>query len=146
MKLLSPATAPFGPTTTTSNRTAASGTASTWSMRAYDFARNYRTSSLSYTPVILQETSAVKSGSWTSRSSTSYLGGKSYSSSSKGASLTWTFTGRSVSWVVSRATGSGQAYVYVDGVKVSTVDLKSSTTQYRQAIWTKTGRAAPRTR
>ncbi|MFE2734601.1 peptidoglycan recognition protein [Streptomyces sp. NPDC059349] len=138
VKLLSPATATFGPTTTTSNRTAASGTASTWSMRAYDFAGNYRTSSPSYTPVILQETSAVKSGSWTSRSSTSYLGGKSYSSGSKGASLTWTFTGSSASWVVSRATSSGQAYVYVDGVKVSTVDLKSSTTQYRQAIWTKT--------
>ncbi|MFC9614593.1 peptidoglycan recognition protein [Streptomyces sp. NPDC056938] len=138
VKLLSPATATFGPTTTTSNRTAASGTASTWSMRAYDFAGNYRTSSPSYTPVILQETSAVKSGSWTSRSSTSYLGGKSYSSSSKSASLTWTFTGSSASWVVSRAASSGQAYVYVDGVKVSTVDLKSSTTQYRQAIWTKT--------
>ncbi|MFF1688462.1 MULTISPECIES: peptidoglycan recognition protein [unclassified Streptomyces] len=138
VKLLSPTTATFGPTTTTSNRTAASGTASTWSMRAYDFAGNYRTSSPSYTPVILQETTAVKSGSWTSRSSTSYLGGKSYSSGSKGASLTWTFTGSSASWVVSRAVGSGQAYVYVDGVKVSTVDLKSSTTQYRQAIWTKT--------
>jgi hypothetical protein len=138
VKLLSPTTAAFGPTTTTSSRTAASGTASAWSMRAYDFAGNYRTSSPSYTPVILQETSAVKSGTWTSRSSASYLGGKSYSSGSKGASLTWTFTGSSASWVVSRASSSGQAYVYVDGVKVSTVDLKSSTTQYRQAIWTKT--------
>ncbi|MGW1804734.1 N-acetylmuramoyl-L-alanine amidase [Streptomyces sp. NPDC002078] len=138
VKLLSPTTATFGPTTTSSSRTAASGTAATWSMRAYDYAGNYRTSSPSYTPVILQETSAVKSGSWTTRSSTSYLGGKSYSSGSKGASLTWTFTGRSASWVVSRASSSGQAYVYVDGVKVSTVDLKSSTTLYRQAIWTKT--------
>ncbi|MET8801369.1 peptidoglycan recognition protein [Streptomyces sp. NPDC004546] len=138
VKLLSPATATFGPTTTSSSRTAASGTAATWSVRAYDYAGNYRTSSPSYTPVILQETSAVKSGSWTTRSSTSYLGGKSYSSGSKGASLTWTFTGRSASWVVSRASSSGQAYVYVDGVKVSTVDLKSSTTLYRQAIWTKT--------
>ncbi|MEV6945220.1 hypothetical protein AB0N07_25090 [Streptomyces sp. NPDC051172] len=88
--------------------------------------------------MILQETSATGSGSWTARSSTSYLGGKSYSSGSKGASLTWTFTGRSASWVVSRASTSGQAYVYVDGVKVGTVDLKSSTTLYRQAIWTKT--------
>ncbi|MGW1912282.1 peptidoglycan recognition protein family protein [Streptomyces sp. NPDC002076] len=138
VKLLSPTTATFGPTATSSSRTAASGTAATWSMRAYDYAGNYRTSSPSYTPVILQETSAVKSGSWTTRSSTSYLGGKSYSSGSKGASLTWTFTGRSASWVVSRASSSGQAYVYVDGVKVSTVDLKSSTTLYRQAIWTKT--------
>ncbi|MFD8300888.1 peptidoglycan recognition protein [Streptomyces sp. NPDC059690] len=136
--LLSPTTATFGPTTTGSSRTATSGSASTWSMKAYDYAGNTHTSSPSYTPVILQETSAVKSGSWTARSSTSYLGGRSYSSGSKGASLTWTFTGRSASWVVSRASTSGQAYVYVDGVKVTTVDLKSSTTLYRQAVWTKT--------
>ncbi|MCX5050596.1 MULTISPECIES: peptidoglycan recognition protein [unclassified Streptomyces] len=138
VSLLTPTTATFGPTTTSSSRTAASGTASTWSMTAYDYAGNTRTSSVSFTPVILQETSATKSGSWTARSSTSYLGGKWYSSGSKGASLSWTFTGRSASWVVSRASTSGQAYVYVDGVKVSTVDLKSSTTLYRQAIWTKT--------
>jgi uncharacterized protein with LGFP repeats len=137
VKLLSPTSATFGAATTSSKRTATSGTASTWSMRAYDYAGNYRTSSPSYTPVILQETAAAKYGSWTTRSSTSYLGGKSYSSGSKGASLTWTFTGRSASWVVSRASTSGQAYVYVDGIKVATVDLKSATTAYRQAIWTK---------
>lgn len=137
VSLLSPTTATFGATTTSSNRTAKPGTASTWSMKAYDVAGNTRTSSPSYTPMILQETSATKSGSWTARSSTSYLGGKSYSSGSKGASLTWTFTGRSAAWVVSRASTSGQAYVYVDGTKVATVDLKSSTTKYRDAIWTK---------
>jgi uncharacterized protein with LGFP repeats len=138
VKLLAPTTATFGPTVTSSSRTAKPGTATTWSMRAYDYAGNYRTASASYTPVILQETSATKSGSWTARSSTSYLGGQSYSSGSKGASLTWTFTGRSAAWVVSRATTSGQAYVYVDGTKVATVDLKSATTLYRQAVWTKT--------
>ncbi|MCT9003466.1 peptidoglycan recognition protein family protein [Streptomyces rhizosphaerihabitans] len=138
VRLLSPTTATFGPTTASSNRTARSGTATTWSMRAYDYAGNYLTSSPSYTPVILQETAAAKSGSWTTRSSTSYLGGQSYSSGSKGAGLTWTFTGRSAAWVVSRAAGSGQAYVYADGTKISTVDLKSSTSLYRQAIWTKT--------
>jgi hypothetical protein len=138
VKLLSPTTGTFGPTVTSSSTTAKSGTATTWSMRAYDYAGNYRTSSPAYTPMILQESSATKSGSWTTRSSTSYLGGKSYSSGSKGATLSWTFTGRSAAWVVSRASTSGQVYVYVDGTKVSTVDLKSSSTLYRQAIWTKT--------
>ncbi|MFF0010461.1 peptidoglycan recognition protein [Streptomyces sp. NPDC005374] len=137
VSLLSPTTATFGPTTTSSSRTVKSGSASTWSMKAYDVAGNTRTSSPAFTPMILQETSATKSGTWTARSSTSYLGGKSYSSASKNASLTWTFTGRSASWVVSRASTSGQAYVYVDGTKVATVDLKSATTAYRQAIWTK---------
>jgi len=138
VKLTSPAAATFSATATLSNRTAKPGAASTWSMQAQDYAGNYRDASAAYTPVILQETSAVKTGTWTTRSSTSYLGGKSYSSGSKGASLSWTFTGRSASWVVSRASTSGQVYVYVDGVKVSTVDLKSTSTLYRQAIWTKT--------
>ncbi|MFJ6296477.1 peptidoglycan recognition protein [Streptomyces griseoviridis] len=138
VELLSPTTAAFGPTVTSSARTAKSGSASVWSMRATDAAGNTRTASPSFTPVILQETSAVKSGTWSTRSSSSYLGGKSYSSGTKNASLTWTFTGRSASWVVSRAAESGKADVYVDGKKVTTVDLKSSTTRYRQAIWTKT--------
>ncbi|MDT0469027.1 peptidoglycan recognition protein family protein [Streptomyces gibsoniae] len=138
VKLLAPTTGTFGPTVTAFTSTAKSGTATTWSMRAYDYAGNYRTYSPAYTPLILQESAATKSGSWSTRSSTSYLGGKSYSSGSKGAALTWTFTGRSVAWVVSRAATSGQAYVYVDGTKTATVDLKSATTQYRQAVWTKT--------
>lgn len=75
---------------------------------------------------------------WSTRSSSGYLGGKSYSSTAGKASLTWTFTGRSAAWVVSRASGSGQAHVYVDGAKAATVDLKSATTRYRDAIWTKT--------
>ncbi|MFF9107800.1 N-acetylmuramoyl-L-alanine amidase [Streptomyces sp. NPDC014776] len=137
VSLLSPGTATYGATTYSAARTAASGTAATWSLRAADYAGNTRTVSAAYTPVILQESAAVRSGSWSSRSSSSYLGGASYSSGTKGASLTWTFTGRSAAWVVSRASSSGQAYVYVDGVKVATVDLKSATTLYRQAIWTK---------
>ncbi|GAA3779733.1 peptidoglycan recognition protein family protein [Streptomyces chiangmaiensis] len=135
VKLLAPTAATYGATTTSASSTAKSGVATTWSMGAYDYAGNSRTSSAAFTPMILQESSATRSGSWTTRSSTSYLGGKSYSSASKNASLTWTFTGRSVSWVVSRASSSGQAYVYVDGVKAATVDLKSSATLYRQAIW-----------
>ncbi|GAB2865247.1 hypothetical protein GCM10027074_35750 [Streptomyces deserti] len=138
VRLTAPTTATYGPTTTSANRTAKSGTATGWSMTAHDQAGNTGSATVSRTPVILQETSAVKSGTWTTKSSTSYLGGKSYSSSSKNASLTWTFTGRSVAWVVSRASTSGQAHVYVDGTKTATVDLKSSTTKYRDAIWTKT--------
>ncbi len=138
VRLTAPATATYGPTITSANHTAKPGTATTWSMTAYDQAGNAGSASVSGTLVTLQESAATKSGTWTTKSSTSYLGGKSYSSSAKNASLTWTFTGRSVGWVVSRASTSGQAYVYVDGVKTATVDLKSSTTEYRDAIWTKT--------
>ncbi|WP_198533852.1 peptidoglycan recognition protein family protein [Streptomyces odonnellii] len=144
VRLTAPVARTYGPTTYSAAHTAKSGAASAWSMTAYDQAGNSATASVSATPVILQETSAVRSGTWTTKSSSSYLGGKSYSSSTKNASLTWTFTGKSAAWVVSRAATSGQAYVYVDGVKTATVDLKSATTKYRDAIWTKTWTASAR--
>lgn len=138
VRLAVPVARTYGPTTYSAAHTAKSAVATAWSMRAYDRAGNTAAASATGTPVILQESSAARSGTWTTKSSTSYLGGRSYSSSSKSASLTWTFTGKSAAWVVSRASTSGQAYVYVDGVKTATVDLKSSTTKYREAIWTKT--------
>lgn len=142
VRLTAPVSATYGPTTYGAAHSAKSGVATTWALTAYDRAGNTGTASVAGTPTILQETSAARSGTWTTRSSTSYLGGKSYSSSAKNASLTWTFTGRSAAWVVSRASTSGQAYVYVDGVKTATVDLKSSTTKYRDAIWTKSWTAS----
>lgn len=135
--LTAPVAKTYGPTTVSASHTAKPATATAWKMTAYDRAGNTAAASVTGTPVILQESAATKSGKWTTKSSGSYLGGRSYSSSAKGASLTWTFTGRSAAWVVSRAATSGQAYVYVDGKKAATVDLKSSTTKYRQAIWTK---------
>ncbi|OAL11561.1 N-acetylmuramoyl-L-alanine amidase [Streptomyces noursei] len=137
-RLTTPMAKSYGPTLTSAGLTSKSATTTAWGMTAVDFAGNTATASVAGTPVILQETSAVRSGTWTSKSSASYLGGTSLSSSAKNASLTWTFTGRSAAWVVSRASTSGQAYVYVDGVKVATVDLKSATTKFRDAIWTKT--------
>ncbi|MFD9288828.1 N-acetylmuramoyl-L-alanine amidase [Streptomyces sp. NPDC060030] len=142
VRLTAPVARTYGPTTTSASHTAKSGVATSWKMTAYDRAGNIGAASVAGTPVILQESSATRSGTWTTKSSSSYLGGKSYTSGTKNASLTWTFTGRSVAWVVSRASTSGQAYVYVDGVKAATVDLKSSTTAYRQAVWTKSWSAS----
>lgn len=130
-----PSVASFGATTTSWSTAGKAGSAVTYGLRATDMAGNYTAASVSRTAAIIQETSAVRTGSWSAKSSSSYLGGKSLTSSSKNASLSWTFTGRSVGWVVSRASTSGQAYVYVDGKKTATVDLKSSSTLYRQTIW-----------
>ncbi|MGW4824202.1 peptidoglycan recognition protein family protein [Streptomyces sp. NPDC004227] len=138
VRLTAPATATYGPTTTSASLTATSDGASTWSLTAYDQAGNTGTATVSGTPVIVQETAATKTGTWTSKSSTGYLGGNSFTSSTKNASLSWTFTGRSVAWLVSRASTSGQADIYIDGTKTATVDLKSATTKYRDAIWAKT--------
>ncbi|MGW2820413.1 N-acetylmuramoyl-L-alanine amidase [Streptomyces sp. NPDC001443] len=142
VRLTAPVAKTYGPTVLSANLTAKPGVTTTWRMTAYDRAGNTASASVSGTPVLLQETSATKSGTWTAKSSTSYLGGKSYGSSTKNASLSWTFTGRSAALVVSRAATSGQVYVYVDGVKTATVDLKSTTTKYRDAIWTKTWSAS----
>ncbi|MFF2526550.1 peptidoglycan recognition protein family protein [Streptomyces liangshanensis] len=128
----------YGPTVTSAPMTAKSGAATNWSLTAHDQAGNTTTATTSATPVILQETAATKTGTWTAKSSPGYLGGKSLTSSTKNASLTWTFTGRSAAWIVSRSSTSGQATVYVDGVKTATVDLKTTGTKYRDAIWTKT--------
>jgi hypothetical protein len=48
-------------------------------------------------------------------------------SSTKGNSASYTFTGREIVWVGPKSTKSGLAYVYIDGVKVSTVDLYRAT-------------------
>ncbi|MGW1463662.1 N-acetylmuramoyl-L-alanine amidase [Streptomyces sp. NPDC002308] len=142
VRLTAPVAKTFTPTTVSAAQTAKPGVSTTWKMTAYDRAGNTAAASVAGTPMVLQETSTTRTGTWTAKSSTSYLGGKSYSSSAKNASITWTFTGRSAALVVSRASTSGQVYVYVDGKKTATVDLKSTTTKYRDAIWTTTWSAA----
>ncbi|MYQ45075.1 N-acetylmuramoyl-L-alanine amidase [Streptomyces sp. SID4985] len=141
-RLTAPLAKTYGPTVTSAAHTARSGAATTWALRAYDAVGNSAAASVAGTPVILQETSATRTGTWTTKSSTSYLGGRSLAAGAKNASLTWTFTGRSVAWVVSRATASGQADIYVDGKWVTTADLRSTATAYRNALWTKTWPAA----
>ena len=133
-----PSAATFAPTTTSWAMATRPGVSTTFALKATDAAGNTGTAATVVTPVIVQESSATRYGTWVRRSSSSYLGGYSLSTSARNASLTWTFTGRSVVWVVSRAAGSGQAAVYLDGTKVATVDLRSSTTAYRQAIWGRT--------
>lgn len=137
VRLTAPTAKTYGPTTTSAQLTAKSATATTFSLTAQDLVGNTATAATSANPTILQETSATKTGTWTKKSSSSYLGGASLSSSTKNASLSWTFTGRSVAWIVSRASTSGQADVYIDGTKITTADLKATTTAYRHALWTK---------
>ncbi|MER7763583.1 N-acetylmuramoyl-L-alanine amidase [Streptomyces sp. NPDC097619] len=138
VRLTAPTRATHPATATGAPLTARPGTGTTFALTAADQAGNTASASVTGTPVLLQETAAARTGTWSSRSSGSYLGGASLSSGTTGSSLTWTFTGRSVSWIVSRAAGSGQAHVYLDGVKAATVDLKSTATLYRNAVFTKT--------
>jgi hypothetical protein len=135
--LLSPAAVTFSTTATSWATSAKVGVQRTWKMSAADAAGNVRTASAARTPMLIAETSAARSGTWTSKSSTSYLHGAALTTSRLNAKLTWTVTGRSVALTAFRSASSGQIDVYVDGSKVSTVDLRSSTTQYRQLVWSK---------
>ncbi|WP_449342279.1 N-acetylmuramoyl-L-alanine amidase, partial [Streptomyces aurantiogriseus] len=62
VRLTAPVARSYGPTVTSARHTAPSGTATTWSLNAYDLADNTATASVSGTPVILQETAAARSG------------------------------------------------------------------------------------
>jgi hypothetical protein len=111
------------------------GTNTAFTLTARDVPGNARTVSVVRKANLLAETKAARSGSWSSRSSGSYLSGKALAATKKNAKLTYTFTGRSAALLFSRGTKTGKAYVYLDGKKVATIDTKSSKTSYRQALF-----------
>ncbi|GAA0444511.1 N-acetylmuramoyl-L-alanine amidase [Actinoplanes campanulatus] len=112
------------------------GTA-TWTVTARDLAGNTRGATITRAVLLSPETAAKKTGTWTKKTGSAYLGGKALSATRKNAKLTWTFTGRHASLLFSRAAKSGKVAVYVDGKKVTTIDLRSSKSLYRQAVWTR---------
>ena len=72
---------------------------------------------------------------WPTQTSSSFLGGSTRYATAAGATFTYSFTGRAVGFVTTKATNRGKAEVWVDGVKVAVLDLRASTTQYRQLVW-----------
>ncbi|MBB2943879.1 hypothetical protein FB565_003608 [Actinoplanes lutulentus] len=141
--------AAFAGFTVTKPRSAALGaSAKSWSttvkpgttvytVTARDVAGNARGAQISRKVSLLAETSAKKTGTWTTVKNSAHLKGKALSASAKGRKLTWTFTGRTAALLFTKTAKSGKVAIYVDGKKVSTVDLKSSKNAYRQAVWTR---------
>ncbi len=52
-----------------------------------------------------------------------------------GATARFTFTGRQVAWAASRLPGRGVARIYLDGERVATVNLHSSTKMHRRIVF-----------
>jgi len=77
-------------------------------------------------------------GSWGSASSSSALGGRLRYTSNRYAWVTYTFTGRGVSFVSRKGPTSGKIAVYLDGVRVATPDLYGSSTTVRWVTWSRT--------
>ncbi|BBH71056.1 hypothetical protein ACTI_77410 [Actinoplanes sp. OR16] len=131
-----PKAATLGATAKSWNVSVKAGTTA-YTVTARDVAGNTRTSTLKRKVTVLSETSAKKTGAWTTVKKSSHVSGKALSASTKGRKLTWTFTGRHAALIFARTAKSGKVAIYVDGKKVSTLDLKAGKNLYRQAVWTR---------
>jgi spore germination protein YaaH len=77
---------------------------------------------------VVQETDATirYSGTWRTARPTGASGGATRFATARGATATLTFTGRAAAWVAPLGYRKGKAKVFIDGVLVATVDLRSA--------------------
>jgi hypothetical protein len=113
------------------------GEAGAWTVTAADRAGNVTSASVTRTPAVVAEAGAQRTGSWRTLRNPGFLGSEAASASARGASLTWTVTGRSAALVAARAAGSGRVRIFLDDRDQGVVDLRSETTKHRQAVWTR---------
>jgi len=127
-------------TSRSSSRTLTVGSTYRFRVRAVDKRGNVGawTYGPAFKVVRLQENSAAYVGSWATRSSSSYSGGKERSTSATGASASITTIGRTISWFGIRGKTRGTAQVFVDGVFAQTVNLSQSTTKYQYIVFSRT--------
>ncbi|GAA1828569.1 N-acetylmuramoyl-L-alanine amidase [Actinomadura chokoriensis] len=138
VKATSPSAKTFAPTTTSWATSAKLSATTPWSLTATDAAGNTGTGAISRYVGGISEGAARRTGTWKLTTTKSYYGGRGLYSGSKGASASWTFTGRAAGLIFKRASYLGAVHVYVDGTKIGTLDTRSSTTAYRQLTWGRT--------
>jgi len=85
----------------------------------------------------IQNTSSALSYSsgWSVKKSSSHSGGSVTGTSTKGKSVSYTYTGRAFAIVGPRGSTRGAFKVFVDGVKVAKVSERASRTQYRRVLY-----------
>jgi hypothetical protein len=127
----------LGGTARTFDTTATLGETGAWTVTAADRAGNIRSASVTRTPAVIAEAGARRTGTWRTLRDPGYLGSEAASASARGASLTWTVTGRSAALVAGRTAASGRVRIFLDGRDQGVVDLNSPTVRYRQAVWTR---------
>lgn len=74
-------------------------------------------------------------GKWRSVTGTAFLGGTAMTSSQADARASITVTAGSVAWISRVGPDRGKAAVYVDGVRVATVDLSAGTYGKQRVVW-----------
>ena len=137
VRLLRPTAADLGTVAHSRDGTLRPAVPATFTVQATDRAGNAVSASVTRTPVVLSEAVAARTGTWRVLRNPAYLGGVALGSTGAGASATWTFTGRSAALVVGRGAASGRVRIFVDGEDQGLVDLRSATTVYRQAVWSR---------
>ena len=110
-------------------------------LRATDNSANHNTSAYVTTAKArfakAQESSTAISyvGSWPRVAVSGAAGGYVKKSTTAGNSATYSFHGTSVGWASTKGANRGIAEVWLDGVKVATIDLYASTTQTARVVW-----------
>lgn len=123
----------YGPTIRSTIRSLRLGYRYDMMLQAIDKAGNGgQTPHVILTPTISSGTSI---GTWSTQSGSSFLGGSTRYSTRAGSRMSLTITGRAVAFVTTKASNRGKAEIWVDGVKKATLDLRSSSTRYRQVVW-----------
>jgi hypothetical protein len=110
------------------------GTATTWSVRAQDWAGNATSASVTRTPVVMTAAQAARTGSWRMLAHPAYLAGQAAISTTAGSKLSWTFTGSSAQLAVTLTPTSGRLHVELDGQDAGVVDLRAARVAYRYAV------------
>jgi hypothetical protein len=93
----------------------------------------------SFKPYLYEESRSnlVWYRSWASESDATASGGGLRRTSVSGATATIRFTGRAVAWLAEKGPGRGQVDVYLDGVRVATVDLVASSDSPRLVVFSR---------
>jgi hypothetical protein len=85
----------------------------------------------------------ICTGQWTLQALSSASGGYVKHAKTSGATAQFSFAGRNVAWVAPTGPGRGEAEVWINGAKVETVDLYSSSVQPHKVVFTKGWAASP---
>lgn len=84
-----------------------------------------------------QQTSSLLTygGTWRTASSGSFFGGSARYATSSSAYAKVSTTARGFAWISTYGPNRGAVKIYVDGIWITTVDLRRSTTSYRMVVW-----------
>src|SRR4029079_12013234 len=86
-----------------------------------------------------QGSSAVTyKGSWVRATSSVYSGGSSRYTRIANRSAKYTFTGRTIALISTRASNRGKVRIFINGVDQGVVNLYRSSAQHRAVVWQRT--------